>query len=346
MEFYSFKGYSNNVGFIKFIAATAVIISHSFPLYFGNNDREWLYRYTFGQATLGRVAVWIFFFYSGLLVTKSLMNKKNEETFLIDRLKRLFPPLLFVIVCSTFVLGPIVSNLSIGQYFSNINTWKYLLNGVFIPIHNLPGVFEKNIYPNVVNGALWTMPVELICYFVCLMMYKLELLNEKKMPLLGIISILVILMITFIFWNLNLDVFVSAGLACLSFFTGMYVFVMRNRISIKLNYKTIFLIILMFLISNYYHFLFVSMYIIFPLLLVNLGFGIKQLPKFLGKLGNYSFGMYLCGFPTQQTVYYLFGLHLNFPTFIIINIALSLFFGWIVYFVVEYKFTNWIDRKL
>ena len=114
------------------------------------------------------------------------------------------------------------------------------MNSVFIPIHNLPGVFEKNIYPNVVNGALWTMPVELVCYFVCLMMYKLQLLNEKKMPLLGIISILVILMITFIFWNLNLDVVVSAVLACLSFFTGMYVFVMRNRISIKLNYKTIF----------------------------------------------------------------------------------------------------------
>lgn len=121
MKFYSFKGYSNNVGFIKFIAATAVIISHSFPLYYGNNDKEWLYRFTFGQATLGRVAVWIFFFYSGLLVTKSLMNKKNEGTFLIERLKRLFPPLLFVVVCSTFILGPIVSNLSIEKFFSNIN---------------------------------------------------------------------------------------------------------------------------------------------------------------------------------------------------------------------------------
>ena len=171
-------GKSNNLGFIKFIAALIVIISHAFPL--STVDRlDLMENITRERLSFGGLAVAIFFFSSGLLVTKSLFKNPHFVPYFKQRIKRIFPPLIFIAVICAFVLGPIITSLSASEYFSNSQTYKYLLNGICILQHDLPGVFQGNVYGSTVNGALWTMPVEFLCYVACFIGYKIKLLNKK-----------------------------------------------------------------------------------------------------------------------------------------------------------------------
>ena len=87
-----YDGYSSNVGLIKFIAAIMVILSHAFPLSSGSSDNEWMLWLTRGQYTMGGVAVAVFFFYSGLLVTKSFLKDPKAGKYFGGRSKRIVPP--------------------------------------------------------------------------------------------------------------------------------------------------------------------------------------------------------------------------------------------------------------
>ena len=136
---------STNLHFMRFIAAMAVIFSHSFPIVEGNNSNEWLSKITKGQITFGGLAVAIFFLCAGYLCTKSIRHYHKIGAFILAKLKRLLPALMFVVVCSVFV-GSMITNLSLKDYYSNPLTWRYLLNGVMILQHNLPGVFENASY--------------------------------------------------------------------------------------------------------------------------------------------------------------------------------------------------------
>jgi peptidoglycan/LPS O-acetylase OafA/YrhL len=64
------------------------------------------------------------------------------------------------------VIGPLFTDLSLAEYLTDPGTWFYFVRAsllVTISGH-LPGVFGDNVYPNAVNGSLWTLPVEAGCY--------------------------------------------------------------------------------------------------------------------------------------------------------------------------------------
>jgi peptidoglycan/LPS O-acetylase OafA/YrhL len=63
-----------------------------------------------------------------------------------------------------FLLGPAASSLSGGDYFAAPATWRYLQTLVLVSPNTRPGIFLGNPMPTVVNGSLWTLPVEFLCY--------------------------------------------------------------------------------------------------------------------------------------------------------------------------------------
>ena len=116
-----------------------------------------------GVATIG---VKIFFSISGYLVALSWLRDPNLGRFFMRRSLRIFPALIVVVLLSAFVLGPLVTRLSLADYFSNPGTYLYLENiGLYINYY-LPGVFENNIYPGAVNGSLWSLPAEVAMYLL------------------------------------------------------------------------------------------------------------------------------------------------------------------------------------
>jgi peptidoglycan/LPS O-acetylase OafA/YrhL len=114
------------------------------------------------------------------LIANSVVRAKTAKKYFKARILRIFPALFFVIFLLTFVIGPIITRLSVLSYFSNTVTYRYLLNSMLVIQHNLPGVFQNTIYGPTVNGPLWTLPVEFGCYILCFIAYKMGFINKKK----------------------------------------------------------------------------------------------------------------------------------------------------------------------
>ena len=100
----------NNFDFIRLMAASLVIFSHCFPLTLpSENAEEPLMIVSGGQITLGNLSVMIFFVVSGFLITQSFVYSQDLRKFLLARVLRIFPALIFLILATVFILGPIVS---------------------------------------------------------------------------------------------------------------------------------------------------------------------------------------------------------------------------------------------
>lgn len=61
MRLTEFKGKSNNLQLLKFLAAVFVVASHSFALAAGSSENEWFMKLTDGAMSLGGAAVSVFF---------------------------------------------------------------------------------------------------------------------------------------------------------------------------------------------------------------------------------------------------------------------------------------------
>lgn len=153
----------NNFDAIRFFAAAAVIFSHSFDIV-GAARLEPLRWATGGDASIGHAAVQVFFVLSGLLIVKSWRRQPDLVSYGVKRALRIMPALIVVVMASVFVLGPALSPLSLPAYFSSNETWLYLANlGFYTKYASLPGVFDG--FPvDAFNGPLWTLKFEVMCY--------------------------------------------------------------------------------------------------------------------------------------------------------------------------------------
>lgn len=338
MKTNTYSSYSPNVNFIKFIAATMVILSHAFPLASGSSDKEWFNILTNNQYTMGGIAVAVFFFYSGLLITKSLEKNSKLKHYTVNRLVRILPPLMAVVVLSAFLLGPLTTSLSASKYFTNSGTWRYLLNGILVLNYNLPGVFENNVYPNAVNGSLWTLPLEALGYIICYIMFRLRLTQKKPMKILMVLAFPCTLAVMVLSKYIALGVVYSMVLPVLMFFAGMFYYLLRDEI--PMNIKYFILGILIILVTNFTGTLLLGLFIAFPYILAYIGFSCKKLPDLLGNLGKISYGIYLCAFPIQQCLVYVFGGSMNIWLNMLLSVPLSMLGGWLLYWGIEEKIND------
>lgn len=220
---------SNNLSFLKFIASLLVIYSHSYAVSVLNTQGDIFYRLGGSKLSLGAFAVGVFFFFSGFYICRSVEKAKNANRFFSARIRRIFPALIFVILLTVFVLGPIVTSLNIVEYLTNKKTYLYLLNIVLIPVHKLPGVFESNVYNLAVNGSLWTLPFEFLCYFGTFIIYKMKCLNAKFLNKL-FIPVLIIFLLTNYFQIPIFNYFKGHYRAVYMYYFGMLFYVNRNNI--------------------------------------------------------------------------------------------------------------------
>lgn len=148
----------NSLDLLRLVAALLVLYSHQFAL-MGQPEPSF-----FGWTSFGGAGITIFFFLSGLLVWSSWQRDPAPGRFLVRRSLRIFPALWVVVFCCVFLVGPAFSSLTVREYFLLPKTWFYLGTAFLIPGSTLPGVFAGNPYPLAVNGSLWTLPLEFMCY--------------------------------------------------------------------------------------------------------------------------------------------------------------------------------------
>lgn len=316
---------NNNLNIMRFMAAILVIICHAFPLCYGAESEDVVGRLTKGMINLGGIAVGVFFVTGGFLIARSSENRKHTIPFFKARIKRIFPSLAVVILLCTFVLGPIVSMDSVKEYLSNAETYRYLLNILLIPIHTLPGVFQNHMYPGVVNGALWTLPVEFACYIGCFCAYKLGFFNQKRF----FCTVPIVVAGTVIFFSLfgNKIVLVRIVRPILLYYIGIgfYVYRAKIKIDVKLGVVSmiLFIISILFNVSN------IGMLLFFPYMIYFLAYGLPcKLCKF-GEKYEISYGMYLYGWPVQQTLIEIGNIFCNWYVNAIVTVFIVMVLGFL-----------------
>lgn len=167
---------ANAFDLLRLFGALLVIVEHSWVLT-GHGS-------AFADASgthPGMVGVGIFFLTSGYLIAASWLADPSVRRFAAKRALRIYPAYAVVILLAVFVLGPLLTTLSTGAYFGDRQTWVHLLSnlGILTPSYDLPGVFTTLPHPNAVNGSLWTIRIEVLCYVAVAVLGLIGLLRNR-----------------------------------------------------------------------------------------------------------------------------------------------------------------------
>ncbi len=167
----------NNFNFLRFGLAVLVLFSHSFNVIYGSDTGDWFYILTRGQIFGGGLAVDGFFVISGFLILQSWLYSRSAGDYLRKRVLRIYPGYLVCSLLCVFVVGPIAVG-SASVYFHTM-PWKQNLRPLLF-------LNQIEIYPFVslpmpiVNGSLWTISSEFLCYLLLAALGTLGLLRQRK----------------------------------------------------------------------------------------------------------------------------------------------------------------------
>jgi peptidoglycan/LPS O-acetylase OafA/YrhL len=282
------KRFRNNFDLLRFVLAGVVFLFH-LPTLSG--------LHAFGRLSTyadGNIAVLGFFAVSGYVVSLSYARSASWRDYADRRARRLLPGYLAVVfVC--FFAGAFLSTLSMGAYFTNSGAWKYLTaNLLFLQFlqPDLPGVFANNPVLHAVNGSLWSIRTEILCYLL--------------LPLISVFRLRLPVLI--LFGGISLfarDTIVQVGIfhPLVAFVIGIWVVTWRGMLLRWLGIAGAVLLIGVQVkpVAFYTTAMWSG-----PLMPASVAFAILALAlelPYLGdwtQLGNLSYGMYLWHFPLIQ----------------------------------------------
>lgn len=154
--------YRNNFDALRLAMAFLVLFSHSFALRFGSEDSEPMSLATNGYYNSGNVGVWVFFIISGFLIAHSHARSPSLRSYAAKRVLRIYPAYLVATSVCAFVVTPLFAppgfTLGAAELVRTIGANLLLAN--HFPI---PDLFTTNPVHGV-NGALWSIRFEFLCY--------------------------------------------------------------------------------------------------------------------------------------------------------------------------------------
>lgn len=161
----------NSFTFLRLFFALAVVFSHSFPL--GGFGEDPLSKATGGQAQIGVLAVLGFFVISGWLITASAQRTPIWR-FGLNRAARILPGFTVMHLLTVFALAPAVmlwNHADILDYWDSLvvgpdSAVSYLAaNAQFrVTQYTITDLFRRNPSGPVINGSLWSLAPEVMCY--------------------------------------------------------------------------------------------------------------------------------------------------------------------------------------
>lgn len=158
---------------LRIFAALMVIHSHHFGMSFLTAPffRGW---YSYGV-----IAVMIFFSISGYLISQSFNRSSNYFDFIVKRVKRIFPALVFCSFILVYFISPFFQNDAF-QYLISEATLKNFLSMSLMLSKNIPNMWLGYKQELAANPVLWTLPVEFLWYVI--IGIALSISNTWKMP--------------------------------------------------------------------------------------------------------------------------------------------------------------------
>ena len=253
------QGRDNNFNLIRMMAASAVIVSHSVPLSVGMGVHEPLHGWI-EPLDLGKAAVRVFFVISGFFILQSFDRRSSTAAFALARAARILPALLVV-----SILTGIMTSVGVS--------------------------FAGNPFPNSVNGSLWTLYYEVVCYGVLAFAGLCGLFHKGRFPAFLVAFGMVYLAIALELLPIR-DAYAYLSLP---FVFGMAVYHYRESVPLGWPLALGLLLLAIIVPSD-------------ATWSIALGYGAlwfgataKRL-RFYNRFGDYSYGTYIFAWPVQQLI--------------------------------------------
>ncbi len=302
----------------------------------------------------------LFFALSGFLVAGSAEHLPLRD-FLANRALRIVPALLVEITLCGLLLGPAVTTLPISEYFRDPAFFRYFLNVSGWIHYDLPGVFKDNPATHYVNGSLWTVPHEISVYVVLAASVWLGVFQRRALLLAGVAALFGVAIAVYLATAYDLhfpglaamnQIFVTRGAARLVpvFLTGVLFYRYRDRIpchgGIAAAAAAIYLCSTCLVdretMLNPIGVLFTAPLFTYVVTWIGISprFNLRGktlwiIPIGLLTAGDFSYGVYLYGYPLQQSLLHFFPGAWNTPGFFLASIILVMSFAVLSWYLIE-----------
>ena len=289
----------NNLDAIRLGGAVMVVLGHSYVLSGKPVPPPAIF-----DVPIHTLGVYVFFIISGYLITKSWLRRPNWKSYLAARSLRIFPALVVAVLLSVFVLGPVFTEIGLRAYFTDPNTWLYLRNLYLQPVFGLSGVFTTVPYPNVVNGSLWTLPIEFTCYLIV----PLLMLAPRRARVPVVLVFAVACIAAFFLATPAQNVFgfyllVTAAEPWIFFAGGMLCALLLERHLFRLDAALLGLFALTIVEAVHPDLGHALLWVVLPYSVLALGLASSPFVRRASRFGDFSYGMYIYAFPVQQIVF-------------------------------------------
>jgi peptidoglycan/LPS O-acetylase OafA/YrhL len=361
----------NAFGLLRMVLACAVIAAHSRPLGFGQPSIG--ANLSSGQSDLGTLALYGFFLTSGFLITESGL-RSSVARFAWARFLRVFPGLWVCLVVTAFVFAPFAALYEHGTlegFWSQPDgPWSYLRNNWLGSMNQYPisGLLAGTPYgrlgggPSAFDGSLWTLRFDLAFYVAVgvLMVTGVLRWTARAVPLLAAGCYLFILRDLFAApdWTsrppargavgpVPLIGYLAADWALylgFLFILGAVARLYLHRIPMHGSLAALATALLG-----------VSLWrgaamAVAPLMCAYLMLYLAvALPKRLGRIGrgrDFTYGIYIYGFPVQQIIALLGGARFGLLGYAVLSVLGSLVFAVPSWYLVEGPAIRLKDRRL
>jgi peptidoglycan/LPS O-acetylase OafA/YrhL len=309
---------------LRLFAAALVLLSHAFSL---TDSTEPVSRLSNGQTAAGPLGVAVFFVISGFLISASFDRSHGISEFVARRALRIMPGLICIVLLTACAFGPLLSSLGAASYFRHPEFHRYFLNILFKSEDTLPGAFVTNPHPEV-NGSLWTLKYEVLCYCAIAMLLSLKFTESLNIRILMVLAVIGALAQQFhaldriehIEDGLYRVLLTNVGnmIVLFPYFAvGASIYLGRDRLPLNIGLAAALVAIT--LVGSALGIL--NLLLPFAIGYVAIVVGLMKL-HFAAKVtrGDYSYGLYVWAFPVQQTIIQL----LPDYAFWWVNIALAL----------------------
>ncbi|GLQ46778.1 hypothetical protein GCM10007862_18290 [Dyella lipolytica] len=244
--------------------------------------------------------------------------------FIARRLLRIWPALAVVTLFAVLCIGPIFTTLTFHDYFRAKETWGYFSHLYLRTTPNLPGLFEGNPI-HVVNGSLWTIPIEAQWYGLLLAAGMCGLLRPRfRYFLLAMVALYAAyIYLIFDVQHNPLSAFPFRKFGCeygTFFCYGAVLHCMRhawvNRV--MLTFGSLLLLACLLAVSNHQY---AAVYVLLPFIVIWLGNKSTPVLKRAGRFGDFSYGIYVYAFLMQQLVVSVMGIYRPYLLVLLISSA-------------------------
>ena len=339
----------NNFDLFRFLLATSVIFCHCYAIYYGWERfaiNEPFMRWSNGKISIGSAAVNFFFVISGFLIVRSFQRSNNFWDYLKKRILRIYPGFIVVFLLGFLFFGPIGhlkewSLPSYGEFLSSVPLKREVANMV-----SLQSPIEQRYFTFLpqygLNNSLWTIQYEFICYLLVPLFFWAIYKRPKALLLVSFFVAYGSLCLQSLGYIFPFKQELSGGIIgnpyyyprfFTYFFSGALVYCFRTKIP-----RNTWVFIGFFVLFSM-SFKWQSIDFIWPLTGTYLLFYMAYHPKLLfpnfARHGDFSYGIYLYGWPLQQLVMLWFWPYLNPFTFFLAVMPLVLLFAFLSWTLVE-----------